>query len=488
MRLPRSMHWRIAAAYTALILISMGAVSIYLIDFISDSYVGTLESSLEDEARLVGEAADVYLGDEVDVENLQAISDRVGDLLDARVTLIGLDGGVLSDNWADPRAMENHSARPEVVGAFATGVGKDSRVSQAIRQELLHIAVPIVIGGEVRGVARVAVRTSEVQATIDRIVATVALSGLVVTTLSIALGYYLARRTSRSIKSVAQGARRLAEGDLEQRVHALAEDETQELADAFNNMASSLKEKILELSSERNKLSLVLESMADGVVVINEEGEVELINLAARTILGVDPTAGQDRFMELVRDHEMQKLVDSAAESRRPEAGEIERRHLRQYLSVLAIPLAEDRPKTGVLLTIHDLSRIRQVETTRKEFVSNVSHELRTPLASVKAAVETLEDGALAKPEVSRRFVGRIRSDVERMILMVSDLLELSKLESGHAGLSLHPIELRPLLEEVKAMYQDMVDSKDIEVRVSLPYYFPPPTKACQGSWGTQRS
>ncbi len=468
MRLPRSIQWRIAAAYTALILVSMGAVSVYLINFISDGYVSTLESNLEDEAHLVGEAAGIYLGDFVDTQNLQVMSERIGKFLDARVTIIGLDGAVLADNWEDPKGMEDHSLRAEVRDTLAYGVGKDTRISPTIGEELLYTAALIQTNGEAKGIARVAVRTSQIQATLNRIIATVALAGLIVTALSIALGYYLARRTSRSIRSVAEGARHLAKGDLEYRVQALAQDETQDLADAFNAMAGTLREMITVLSTERNKLSLVLESMADGVVMIGSDGEVELINRAAQEILDVDAKVEGDRFMELVRDHELQQMVERASKSRRPEGGEIERRGLGQYLSVSVIPLADYGPSTSVLMTIHDLTRIRQVETTRKEFVSNVSHELRTPLASIKAAVETLEGGALGKADAAEEFVGRIRRDVERMIVMVSDLLELSKLEGGQGALHLYPLQLGPLMDEIGTEYKEAASSMGVTIDVDL--------------------
>jgi two-component system phosphate regulon sensor histidine kinase PhoR len=118
-----------------------------------------------------------------------------------------------------------------------------------------------------------------------------------------------------------------------------------------------------------------------------------------------------------------------------------------------------------VLLTLHDLTRIRQVETTRKEFVTNVSHELRSPLTSIKAMVETLADGALEDPKVGRDFLGRIERDVNRMNAMVNDLLELSRLESGQISLNLAPFDIRALVEDVVADCQPRVANKRLAVQ-----------------------
>ncbi len=469
MKLHLSLQWRIALAYTALILVSMGAVSIYLITFISHTYVSNLEASLEHQARLVGEASSPYLKNHADVSSLQAVAQRIGTAINTRVSIIDANGTVNADSWEDPASMGNQLGQMEIKGALESGVGRDTRVSATLQKELMYIAVPIKTDGELLGLARVAVPTSEVQGNVNRIITTVALSGTLVTILAILLGIYLARRTSRSLRSVKAGARRLAKGDLDQRVHALSQDETKELADAFNAMAASLKGKIQELSQERNMLSGVLESMADGVLVISPEGKVRLFNQAARTLLEIPKDSLEGRFMEKVRDHDLQELVEKVSKTRKSEGAEIERPHRHQFLSVVAIPLDETSEPPAVLMTIHDLTRIRQIETTRKEFVSNVSHELRTPLASIKAAVETLEDGALKKPETAAMFIERIRKDVERMIVMVSDLLELARVESGQSPIHTYAIELEPLVNDAVEQMRARADSKGISISVDMP-------------------
>ena len=320
---------------------------------------------------------------------------------------------------------------------------------------------------------RVAVPTSTIRANVNRIIATISLSAVVVTALSLVLGYLLAHRTARSVRSVTEAAHRLAGGDLEHRVEALSSDETQDLAEAFNSMASTLRNLIHELSGERDKLSSILDTMADGVVVIGREGQIELLNPAGQELLGVrrqNPVGV--RFIELVRDHDLQRLVSLCQEAGQRQHGEVELLQRGRFLSVIATPLSEDG-SPGVLLTLHDLTRIRQVETTRKEFVSNVSHELRSPLASVKAMVETLDGGALEEQQVARDFVRRIHGEIDRMSGMVEDLLDLARLESEQEALRLNPVDLKPLLEEIKASFQEQADANEIGVDVTVPDVLP---------------
>ena len=469
MRLLHTLQWRIVLSYTALIFVSMGAVSIYLVDFVRDTYISNLEERLEQEAGLVGEAASRYFSRPLDPADLQVASGRIGSLINARVTVIARDGTVLADTWEDPTVMENHALRPEFQGALSTGLGRNTRVSATVVQEMLYTAVPIRVDGTLMGVARVAVPTSTVHANVNRIVATISFSATVVTVLSLALGYLLARRTARSVRSVTQAAHRLASGELEQRVEALSSDETQYLAEAFNKMASALRTMIHELSGERDKLSSVLDTMADGVIVIGPEGQVVLLNPAVQALLGVrreNPV--RERFMELVRDHELQRLVKHCQETGQRQHGEIELLQLRRYLSAIATPLSGDG-SPSVLLTLHDLTRIRQVETTRREFVSNVSHELRSPLASVKAMVETLEDGAIEEQQVALDFVRRIHKEIDRMTSMTETLLELARMESGHVTLQVTPLGLRSLVTEVVQDFQARAEAKEIILKATLP-------------------
>ncbi len=464
-----SLQWRIVLAYTALIFISMGVVSLYLIGFVRDSYITNLEARLENEAGLVGEIASYYLRSHPDSAELAAASRRLGVTDDARITILDLEGTVLVDTWEAPESMENYALRQEFQDALHTGSGSNTRLSAAGGQEMLYTAAPIMVQDAPAGVALIAVPTSTIDSNVNRIIATISFSAVIVTAMSLALGYYLARRTSRSVRAVAEAAGRLASGDMEHRVEALSQDETRELAEAFNSMAASLRTNIQDLSNERDKLSAVLETMGDGVVVIGPQDQVELLNTAGEALLSVGgPTPEGVRFMEVVRDHELQRLVSLCQETGERQYGEVELLQRGRFLSCIATPLSGDG-SPGVLLTLHDLTRIRQVETTRREFVSNVSHELRTPLAAVRVMAETLERGALEEEDVARDFVQRIQGEIDRMNSMVEDLLELARLEGGQDILNISPIDIRSLMEGVRDQFRVQAETKSIRVEVSVP-------------------
>jgi len=462
MRFYQTLRWRIAIAYTVLILVSLGFVSVYLVTYVRHAFLEDLQERLESEALLIADAASPGLASSAaDPTGLTSLVQRLGSLADIRVTLITPDGTVAADNWENPSDMENHSNRPEFMQALGTGEGVASRLSTTVQQEMLYVAVPVKQGDRLVGVARVAVPTARIHASVNRIIATVGVSGLTVALLSVVLGFYLAHRTSRSVRSVTEGARYLAKGELEHRVQATAMDETQELAGAFNSMATALRDMVRNLSEAHGKLSGVLETMADGVIVIDEEGRVELMNQSALRFLALTGDQGTgETFMAVVRDHELRQLVTSCRQQRMLQRTEVELLRPRRFLSAIASPVEDGGNR--VLLLLHDLTNLRQVETTRREFVSNVSHELRTPLASVRAMVETLEDDALHDEEAAKDFLRRIHREVDWMTSLVNDLLELARLESGQTILRLEPTNIAALVEESVAALRMKAEDKGV--------------------------
>lgn len=298
--------------------------------------------------------------------------------------------------------------------------------------------------------------------------AILALSGL-----GFGLGWLLLRRPARTIKAVTEVSRQLAAGQWQYRAPPPAAAETGELAAAFNRMAAALKSTVQQLSAERNTLSAVLDTMADGVIVTEPSGRVLLLNPAARELLNIqrEPAEGA-LLIELVSDNEIHRLVNQCQAEQRRQQGEAAMFYPRRYISAIATPLAESSAR-GVLLTLHDLTRIRQVETSQKEFVSNVSHELRNPLAAIKALVETLESGAWEDPEIAADFLGRMRRDVDRINGLVNDLLELSRMESGQFVIKAEPGPLAPLALGVMAQFQAMAAAQGIALEVDLPADLP---------------
>ena len=466
-----TLQWRIVLAYTILIVVSMAALSFYLVNFLSGYYDSNLRDRMTKQSEVLVESIRPYFVDQLDEAELGEITRRVGEIIDARVTIVSADGTVLDDTGQESSIMDNHITRPEIKTAITSRVGHSTRFSETIGKEFRYTAVRVEVDEILVGIARIGIPAADITSSGNNILAQIAFAIAIVTSLSTLLGYYLARRTSRSVRSMTNAAKRLAGGDLgSTTVEALASDETQDLADAFNRMSEALRGMIGDLSEERNKLSTVLDTMADGVVVIRRrfylrrgEGLIELINPAAQELLGISGTNSVgNRFMEVVKDEELQNLIFRASETNEQQYSEVELMQPRMYFGSVATPLLSGEGEDGILLTLHDLTRIRQVDNTRKQFVSNVSHELRSPITSIKAMTETLEGGALDDSLVAREFVSRIHAEIRRMNSIVDELLQLSILDSGQVRLDIRPFDLNGLMNEVKEGFATIAESNNI--------------------------
>ena len=471
-RLPRSLHWRIALAYTALIFVSLGVVSLYLVSFVRDTYISNLHDSLDRQARLVSDRSSALFtdGDRNDAE-LQALVSGLAQLLDARVSVIDSDGRVVADSLQPASQFPSQVGRSEVrailSGNLSSGAGVGSPLDATFDGAMIYSIAPVTNGGDVAAAVRVAVPLSQVQPHINRLIASIVVAALLVGILSVGVGYFLFRRTSRSVRAVAEGANRFAHGDLEHRVGPSSTEETQELAVAFNSMADTIRSMLSDMSAESSKLTAMLDTMEDGVVVIEADGRITLMNSAAEWLLDISARdAVGARLVEALRDHEIQQVAALSLTTGQIRQAEVELLPHRRFLNAIATPLGGSSDN-GILLTLHDLTANRQVENTLREFVTNVSHELRSPLASVKVMVETLEEGALEDGRTARNFLRRMNREVDRMNAMVEDLLELSRLESGHQLPSLTPLNLSALVSEVVSEYGGRAD--EVEFRTHLP-------------------
>ena len=469
MRLSKTPQGRITLIYVTVVVSVIIAFAIYLIGFVSDSSADDLEEQLERQALLVRDLTARLFDDSPDQARIQSASVLAAEFSEMRVTVFAAEGTVLADVGNSPGAPVASDSAPEVVSALNSGKSVSARAETTGGHEHAFVAVPIIFNGETVGVARASRTTSEIDSQNVSLVIGIIFSSAIVLILSVGLAYFLAQSASRSMEAAADGARRFANGDLDYRMDTSSYPAAEELAEAFNQMASTITDQIRNLTTESNQLSVILDTMADGVIVVNSNGQVELMNLSAEWMLE-SPNREADRIQlaEVVRDHEILQLVSEAIRTRQTRQAELELVHRRRFLNVIATPLSEGSDE-GVLLTLQDVTRLWQVETTRREFVSNVSHELRSPLAAIRAMTETLQDGALNDTDTAQDFLTRILNDTQRMTTMVNELLELSRLESGQAPIHLAPVSLESVVTEIESRFDVSPDHERLNLETNVP-------------------
>ena len=278
----------------------------------------------------------------------------------------------------------------------------------------------------------------------------------------------LLRSTYRVIGDITRGARAVAAGQLEGRIYVPPSGQSRDAALAFNRMSSALRIKLNDLEQEKDTLSTLIATMSEGVVHLVGSDVVAFANPAAEALFSTPLTPGR-RFIEVVRDYEIHQLLGRCLDTRASQQAVLEVGPQQKYVAVTVSPVVYEDDKAGdaasVLLVFHDLTEVRRVERSRREFVANVSHELRTPLTTVKAAVDTLQDGALEDRAVAIGFLKRINSEVDRMTNLVADLLELSRLESGHVVPHRTPLDLALLIQEAVERFAMPAAQNEVTLR-----------------------
>jgi two-component system phosphate regulon sensor histidine kinase PhoR len=239
-------------------------------------------------------------------------------------------------------------------------------------------------------------------------------------------------------------------------------NELENLSSAISSLISTFDLRHSTLESERARLATVLDQITDGVLIADSQGIVQFANPAAGKLFQTSNPI-QRSLTEVIRSHQLVEAWRRCQQTRelQSESVEVPTRH--QYLQLVVIP---DSHSSGSLLLVQDLTRIRRLETVRRDFISNLSHELRTPLASLKALTETLQDGALDDPPAARQFINQIQIEVDALTQMVTELLELSRIESGRLVLDLRPVSPSDLLFSASRRMQLQAERAGLALRV----------------------
>ena len=238
----------------------------------------------------------------------------------------------------------------------------------------------------------------------------------------------------------------------------------EELSNAVGHLTATFNLRLSAVEAERAKLAGVLDRMTDGVLIVDENGRVTFLNPAAKQLFAAPAAVGRT-VAEVVRQHQLVETWRHSRETGEAQEESLELPSRRQFLRLVVLP---DTQTGGTLLLAQDLTRIRRLETIRRDFISNVSHELRTPLASLKALTETLQEGALSDPKVAPRFLARIETEVDALAQMATELLELTRIESGQVPLEWNAAAPADLLTSAAERMRAQAERAGLSLAVDL--------------------
>jgi two-component system phosphate regulon sensor histidine kinase PhoR len=398
---------------------------------------------------------------------LQSIVRELDSRALARVTLIDSDGKVLADSAVPDRdlsAVENHRTRPEIERAAATGSGMDLRSSQTTGERTLYRAVRLDDPGQTSPpiYLRLGLPMTTLDEELSKLKRNLMLAFASAFMIAVGLSIWLAGSLTKPLLDMAATARQLAAGNHTVHIRTSSHDEVGILADTLNHMTDELKSKIEELSEDRSQLLAMLTSMVEGVMVLDYRGRVLQVNPALERMFGVRRAETRGRqFSELFRHPELNQLVSNVLASRVGQEDEIVLAQSGRCLHIEAsVAGGQQENEACAVLVFHDITELRRLENIRKDFVANVSHELRTPLTSIKGYVEALLDGDKDDPDTTVRFLDIILKQSDRLNLILEDLLQLSKIESGQVQFEREPLHIGSVVERTLAMIKPLADKK----------------------------
>lgn len=301
-------------------------------------------------------------------------------------------------------------------------------------------------------------------------------SSLITLFIALSLAYIFLKVLTQPIQRMREMGRRIDMGSLEREIQIYSNDEWGEFARSVDEMRIRLREKIEAVSRERDYLKTILKGMVEGVLVVDERGHILMVNDALRKILSLSSEVVDKAPLEAIRNAELEEAIREAIQEGKSTAFELTFPLTGgKTLEVNVVGISpspeeigkESEKKRGAIAVFHDISRLKELEKIRQDFVANVSHELRTPLTTIKGYTETLLDGAL-KEEIAPQFLQVIQKHADRLTKIVEDLLALSKIESKEFYLKWEPLPLSELIDDVSDFVKEAAQRKKISISRSL--------------------
>jgi two-component system, OmpR family, phosphate regulon sensor histidine kinase PhoR len=456
-------------AISLALVIGVGLVSgVYLEERLRSWLEARIEGELVRESRMAGELFAVY-PDASSMPVADGLADRLGEASGARITVVGADGVVLGDSnlsLEEVRRVENHGQRPEIRQALADGHGTATRYSTSLSSEMFYVALPFA-RADMRGVIRVAVPLSQVDSAVSRLRVALLLAGLVGLGLAVCISGLASHLASGPLRSLVRSARLVTSGGagVAQRLPVSSNDELGRLAGSFNELVGELDHTLKNLASERDRLETILGGMTEALFALDPDNRVTHVNPAGLELLGLAQSPVGHVLIEVVRVPALAELIERVHRERgAPAESELSLPVGRQVLA----RAASVKSTGGIILVMLDITAMRRLEKVRRDFVANVSHELRTPVSVIQANAETLLDGALTHPTRGPEFSSAILRNAQRLARLVSDLLDLSRIESGQFSLDIAPTQVAAAVARALESIRELATRKRLTIEAHI--------------------
>ena len=405
----------------ALVTILLSSLLVTVVYYVSSD--SRMKTEVREEARFLRGA--VELSGEEYLETVESTPNRI--------TLIDADGTVLFDNQADSSAMENHANRQEIQQASVSGAGEVTRMSDTLSEQTFYYAVKLQNGQ----ILRIAAQTDTVFAAVLDVLPWIIGVAVLVAVITVIFSNFLTKKIVAPINQL----------DLDHPADNEIYDELSPLLGKINRQNEVIAQQMRSLKEKQEEFTSITENMSEGFLVLDSNTDILSYNTSALRLLGADaaPAESHESALALNRSAGFRSAVDAALSGTRSE--QLVRQGGR-CCQVMANPVLRDGEVEGAVVVILDITEREERENLRREFTANVSHELKTPLTSISGFAEIIQNG-IVKPEDIPRFAGNIYVESQRLISLVDDILNLSRLDEADVQLEREEFDLSELARDV---------------------------------------
>lgn len=450
---------KIFGGYLAIILVVTGVILLFLFQNIKDHYINYQVNELNKFDYLLKlQITQPFLNKEY--EKLDSLIKQLGKKVQIRITLIDSTGLVIADSESDPKHMENHLNRPEIIEAQSKSFGKSLRYSNTIREEMLYVAIPLYFEDKLIGFSRVSLHIDNINLLIDELKDKIQIVTLVALVLSLIFISLLSISITKPIKELALGAKRVASGNLDTKVFLKNKDELKDLAENFNFMTEHIKELFQEISVQKEELIGIIRSIQEPLLVLNQQGIIILCNEKFKSYFQREDINNL-HYKDIINSFDFYNFVELLIKDKNPLTSELE-----LFSKYFLCSGNYIEAKQEIVIIMSDITKIKNIEKIKKDFVLNVSHELRTPLTAIKGFIETLESNM--RNQQNKHYIDIIHRHTDRLINIVQDLMLLSELEDNKIQMEFDEVHIEDVINTCLKLLFPKMKEKALDIKLNI--------------------
>ncbi len=455
---------RIFLIYTIVVFLAFLFIEFYITGAVRESYINHLTENLVVQAKLI--EADVSFNGRPSLDALCAeLKEKTG----SRITIIATDGTVLGDSDKESDLMENHGHRPEILEALRAGSGMTIRHSATLNYDFLYTAVKVVKDGKLQGYIRMAVPLNHVDAAVNALRIKIIIVVCFVLLATGVFSIWQLDRVRRLTQMIRDFSTSIVRGGFGKRLFIDSAGEFNDIAESLNTMSVELQKSITESEEEKNRLNVILRNIPDALLITDARDVIQLSSSASRTFFGDTPVRGK-HLIEVVRNRDFLALMNDVRKNLAEGTSEFKLDHpVERFLVARVAPLWYRKGEvSGFVAIFHDITQLKKLEETRKDFVANISHEIKTPITAIRGFADTLLEGALSDKENALKFLETIKSNSERINNLVDDLMTISKIELGVIKVEKSAVDFQEVADHVLTLLRDKAAAKNLTLQTQI--------------------